>query len=214
MTKIDLISVMIVDDHIMFRAGLKALFSAFPDLELIAETGCKDEAIYLFKTFQPDVVLLDLMLPNMDGIAILRTFRAHNPHIRVIVLTSCANNICVHKALDAGAIGFLHKTVSSDKLVQAIRSAYAGRLTLSSKAMVDLILVTTNPPLQLGNNLTAREQEVLPLIVEGLNNDNIAKQLNISPATVNYHVGNILSKLRVSNRTKAAILAVKSNLVP
>lgn len=207
-----MIRVLIVDDHPMVRSGLKALLSAYDDLELAGEASNGVEAVRMCARLKPDVVLMDLVMPEMDGAAATQMIREQNPTIQVVVLTSFKEDELVQGALRAGAIGYLLKNVSADELASAIRAAHAGRPTLAPEATQALIHATTQPP-AVGSDLTEREREVLALMVQGLSNHDIASKLYVSQSTVKFHVSSILSKLYVNNRTEAVALAVKQKLV-
>jgi NarL family two-component system response regulator LiaR len=207
-----MIRVLLVDDHPMVRSGLTALLSAYDDLELAGEASNGAEAVRICARARPDVVLMDLMMPEMDGAAATRAIRAQHPTVQVIALTSFKEDDLVQGALKAGAIGYLLKNVSADDLARAIRAAAAGRPTLAPEATQALINATTHPPVP-GDELTEREREVLALMVEGLSNPGIAGKLYVSQSTVKFHVSSILSKLQVANRTEAVALAVKQRLV-
>lgn len=206
------IRVMIVDDHTMVRRGLATFLKVFDDLELAGEAGSAQAAIQLCAKLQPDVVLMDMVMPDMDGATATRLIRKQSPLIQVLALTSFKEEILVQSALQAGAIGYLLKDVSADELAQAIRSAHAGRATLSSEAAQALVHAASQPPAP-GFDLTERERVVLVLMVEGLNNTQIAGRLTVSPSTVKSHVSNILSKLGVASRTEAVSLALRHGLV-
>ena len=206
------IRVMLVDDHTMVRRGLSTFLSAFDDLELAGEAESGAAAIRLCGEILPDVILMDMVMPDMDGAAATRLIRQQFPQVQVIALTSFKEGDLVKNALEAGAIGYLLKDVSADELVDAIRAAHAGRATLSPEAAQALVETANQPPAP-GLDLTERELEVLALMVEGLNNTQIAGRLTISSSTVKSHVSNILSKLGVASRTEAVTLALRSRLI-
>ena len=207
------IRVLIVDDHAVVRSGLATFLQAFEDFELVGEAGDGAEALRVCAQFAPDVVLMDLLMPEMDGIAATRAIRERHPHAQVIALTSFQDQDRVQAALDAGALGYLLKNVSADDLARAIRSARAGRHTLAPEATQALIHAARRPPAP-GHDLTPREREVLALMVQGLNNAEIAKRLVVNRSTAKFHVSNILTKLGVQSRTEAVALALTHHLVP
>ena len=207
------IRVMLVDDHTMVRRGLATFLKVYDDLELAGEASSGQEAVQLCEQLHPDVVLMDMVMPDMDGAAATRMIRKKSPSIQVIALTSFKEGILIQSALQAGAIGYLLKDVSADELVQAIRAAHAGRSTLSPEAAQELVLAASQPPVP-GLDLTDREREVLALMIEGMNNTQIAAKLTVSPSTVKSHVSNILSKLGVAGRTEAVTLALRNHLIP
>jgi len=206
------IRVLIVDDHAMVRRGLATFLKVFDDLELAGEAASGQAAIQLCVELQPDVVLMDMVMPDMDGAAATRLIRGQSESIQVLALTSFKEGILVQSALQAGAIGYLLKDVSADELAQAIRAAHAGRATLSPEAAQALVHAASQAPAP-GLDLTERELAVLALMVEGLNNTQIAAKLSVSPSTIKSHVSNILSKLGVASRTEAVTLALRNHLI-
>ena len=207
------IRVMLVDDHAMVRRGLAAFLKVFDDLQLAGEAESGEVAIQLCAEVLPDVILMDMVMPDMDGAAATRAIRQQFPQVQVLALTSYKEGDLVKNALKAGAIGYLLKDVSADDLAGAIRAAHSGRATLSPQAAQALVETSTQPPPP-GLDLTEREREVLALMVEGLNNTQIAGRLVVSPSTIKSHVSNILYKLRVVSRTEAVTLALRSHLIP
>lgn len=208
------IRVMIVDDHAVVRSGLAAFLMAFDDLELVGQVGSGKEAVQLCPTLKPDVVLMDLVMPEMDGATATKLIRETCPHLQVIALTSFREDELVQGVLKAGAIGYLLKNVSADELASAIRSAYAGRPTLAPEAARVLISATVaQQHASVGSDLTEREREVLKLMVEGLTNNQIAERLVVSRSTVKFHVSSILSKMGVSSRTEAVAIALQNHLI-
>jgi NarL family two-component system response regulator LiaR len=212
MSESSLIRVLLVDDQPVVRSGLSAFLLVHDDLELVGEAAGGEEAVRLCEQAQPDVVLMDLMMPGMDGAEATRAIRERCPRTQVIALTSFKEEELIQGALRAGAIGYLLKNVTADELADAIRAACAGRPTLAPEAAQALIRATRRPP-ALGFDLTEREREVLGLLVEGLNNPQIADRLVVSRSTVKFHVSNILSKLAADSRTEAVALALQHNLM-
>ena len=206
------IKVMIVDDHPIVRDGLKNMLLAFDDLELVGEAGDGGEVLARCRQNPPDVILMDVFMPNMDGIAATRLILGQYPQMKVIMLTSSVEDSLVLDALQAGAAGFLLKNAAINTLAAAIRSVHAGQAALSPEATTALIHTRTGPR-KPGSDLSEREREVLALIIEGLSNEEIGERLVISPATARHHVSACLHKLGAANRAQAAALATKYHLV-
>jgi NarL family two-component system response regulator LiaR len=206
------IRVMLVDDHAMVRRGLATFIKVFDDLDLAGEAADGEAAIELCAQLAPDVVLMDIVMPGMDGVTATRAIRRQFPQIQIVALTSFKDKGLVQEVLQAGAIGYLLKDVSADTLAEAVRAAHAGRATLSPEAALALAHSAARPPTP-GHDLTERERDVLALLVEGLNNTQIADRLVVSPSTIKSHVSHILAKLGVASRTEAATLAVRHGLV-
>jgi NarL family two-component system response regulator LiaR len=203
------IRVMIVDDHVMVREGLKVLLSTAPDLEVVGEAATGEEAVRLVPLVEPDVVLMDIVMPVTNGAEATARIKKDHPLVQVVALTNYADGDLVEQTLSAGAISYLLKDSRPDALAQAIRDARRGRGTIDSSAMHS---VMTRQQDELGKDLTHREREVLVLLAAGMSNKEIAEQLTLSVGTVRLHVSNILTKLEAPNRTSAAILAVKHGL--
>lgn len=210
--EVQTIRVVVVDDHEMVRSGLATFLRVMPDLEFVGEAGTGEEALRVCQRIQPDVVLMDMVMPGMDGVAATRAVREQCPNARVIALTSFPEEDLVHRALEAGATGYLLKNVGASELAAAIRSAMRGKPTLAPEATQALIQRATRPAPP-GHDLSAREREVLALMKQGLSNRTIAERLVISPSTAEFHVSNILGKLGVTSRTEAVALAVKYGIV-
>ena len=206
------IRVMIVDDHAMVRRGLATFLTAFSDMRLAGEADSGEAAIGLCAELKPDVILMDMVMPQMNGPTAIRLIRQQFPKVRIIALTSFTEGDLIRDALEAGAIGYLLKDITADQLANAIRSAYQGRATLSPEATQSLV-ETASHPQPSTYTLTEREQAVLALMVEGLNNNQIAAKLVVSPSTVKSHVSAILAKLGVASRTEAVTLALRQGLV-
>lgn len=213
MTETKTVRVMLVDDHVVVRSGLSSFLLAYDDLELVGEASGGELAISLCQKMRPDVVLMDLMMPGMDGATATKLIREKCPEIQVIALTSFKEKELVEGALKAGAIGYLLKDVTAEELAAAIRSAAAGKPTLAPEAAQVLIQATRVPADTPGFDLTDREREVLTLMVEGLNNKQIAERLVVSVSTAKFHVSSILSKLNANSRTEAVSFALQNRLV-
>ncbi len=212
MPKAERIKVMIVDDHPIVRSGLATMLLAFDDLELVSEASSGDKALSICRQELPDVILMDMVMPGMDGLETTRKVLEQYPSVKIIILTSFTKDTMVQDALEAGATSYLLKDTSIDQLAEAIRSAYTGQPTLSPEATRALVN-SKSGPLSFDPDLTAREKQVLALIVEGLSNEEIADRLVISHATARHHVSACITKLGAANRTQAAVLAVKHNLI-
>ena len=212
MTNEDAIKVMVVDDHAVVRSGLTAFLLAYDDLDCVGEAGSGAEALRKVEKLQPDVVLMDLVMPEMDGAATTKAIRDAYPEIQVIALTSFKEEELVQAALQAGAIGYLLKDVSGDELANAIRAAHVGRPTLAPEAAKVLMHAATRP-MEPGEDLTLRERDILKLMTEGLSNPQIAARLVVSRSTVKFHVSNILLKLGAATRTEAVAMALQKHLV-
>ena len=206
------IRVMIVDDHAVVRSGLAAFLMVFDDLQLVGEASGGEHAVQRCQQVEVDVVLMDLMMPEMNGAEATSLIRQQCPNVRVIALTSYKEEELIQGALKAGAISYLLKNVTADELANAIRAAYEGRPTLAPEATAALIHAATRPAAP-QYDLTPRELEVLTLLVQGLNNPDIADKLVVSRSTVKFHVSSILSKLGVNGRTEAVALAIQEKLV-
>jgi NarL family two-component system response regulator LiaR len=206
------IRVMIVDDHQIVRDGLRMFLSVEQDMELVGEASNGGDALTLCAQTEPHVVLMDLVMPRMDGSEATTRIREAHPGVQVIALTSYAEQDLVQQALEAGAIAYVLKDIESEKLAEAIREANKGKVTLDPAAARALIESASQQP-KPGGDLTRREWDVLELLVEGYTNKQIAEALTISIGTVRFHVSNILSKLGASNRTEAAHIAQENGLV-
>lgn len=213
----DRIRVMVVDDHAMVRSGLRLFLMAFDDMILAGEASNGLEAVRMSEQTRPDVILMDLIMPVMDGIHATQEIVSRSPQTRVIALTSFVKPELIQEALDAGAVSFLLKDISASELAAAIRSAYEGRGLLSPEAVellkqMDLDEEPSAPPQPIFD-LTDREREVLGLMVSGQSNAEIAEQLVVSLSTVKYHVSKIFERLNAANRAEAVAMALQYRLV-
>jgi len=206
------IQVLLVDDHNVVRSGLATFLRAYEDLELVGEAKNGNEAVNFCHQQQPDVILMDLMMPIMDGISATRAILADYPEIKIIAMTSFDEANLVNEVLGAGAMSYLLKNITADELVKAIRDAVSGKSTLSPEA-VRVLIESTRPTKQPPCELTEREMEVLHLVVQGHSNQQIANALVITIATVKAHISNILAKLQVSSRSEAIAYAIKHKIV-
>lgn len=206
------IQVLLVDDHNVVRSGLATFLRAYEDLELVGEAKNGSEAVNFCHQHQPDVILMDLMMPVMDGISATRAILTDYPDIKIIAMTSFDEANLVNEVLGAGAMSYLLKNITAEELVKAIRDAVSGRPTLSPEAarvLIESTRITKHPPY----DLTEREMEVLHLVVEGQSNQQIANTMVITVATVKAHISSILSKLQVSSRAEASAYAIKHKIV-
>jgi len=206
------IKVMIVDDHPLVRHGINTVFKAYEDILPVAEAENGKEAIEMYEKHLPDIVLMDIMMPMIDGVEATELLVKKWPDIKIIALTSFNDSDLIKKALKAGAISYIIKNVSGAKLVKTIKDVHNGKFVLSSQA-TKILLSELREPTDENIKLTEREKEILTLIVEGLSNKDISKRLFLSISTVQFHISNILSKLGVSKRTEAVYLALKQKLV-
>ena len=207
------IRVLTVDDHAILRSGLELMLLAFEDIELVGEARSGSEALRLCSQLQPDVVLMDMMMPDMDGAATTQAIKEQYPDIQILVLSSFSDPTSVQQVMQAGAVGYLLKDVLIDELADGIRAAAAGESVLAPEAVQALVRGASPQTPQLGHDLTDRQLEILALLVEGLTNKEIAERLILSPYTVRNQVSEILSKLDTETRTEAATLAVRLGLV-
>lgn len=201
------ISVLIAEDHVVVREGLAALIGLEADIEVVAQAADGQEAVELFDKLRPQVTLVDLNMPVLDGAATITQIRRLEPKAKVIVLTTFGGDEDVYRALQAGACGYLLKDVLPDVLLETIRNAHAGKIIIAPELMQKLAERIG------GYDLTVREKEILALMVDGKGNQEIADSLFIAESTVKFHINNIFSKLGVSDRTQAVVRALKSGLV-
>ena len=210
----DRIRVLVVDDHVVVRRGIKALLATVDSVEVVGEAQDGVEALSKAGSLQPDVILLDLLMPRMDGIEVTERVMARNPEARILVLTSFAADDKVFPAIKAGALGYLLKDTGPEELVRAIHQVHEGESSLSPaiarKVLQELARPSNRPPTP--EPLTNREVEVLQVVAQGLSNQEIAEQLMISEATVRTHVSNILGKLQLASRTQATLYALREGL--
>jgi NarL family two-component system response regulator LiaR len=205
------IRVVVADDHALVRSGLATILGVFGDIELVGQASDGAEAVSLCEQTRPHVVLMDLVMPGMDGAAATREILRRCPATKVLVLTSFSDEALIEGALSAGAVGYLMKNISGDQLAAAIRGASVGKPTLAPEA-AEVLMHRVTAPERLGDDLTARERQVLTLLAEGLTNAEIADHLVVSLSTVKTHVSSVISKLGASSRTEAATIAVRHGL--
>ena len=209
------ISVLVADDHAIVRKGICALLATEPDIEVVGEAKDGRDAVEEARRLQPDVILMDLVMPGMDGLEAIRHITAHQPETRILVLTSFAGDDKVFPAIRAGALGYLLKDSGPEELVQAIHQVYRGKSSVHPTVARRLLQELSHPSGRGSEreSLTEREVEVLQLVAQGQSNRQISHQLAISEATVRTHVSNILAKLNLSSRTQAALYALQKGLV-
>lgn len=212
MAEKETIRVLIVDDHEMVRRGLSLFLRSFDDLELVGEATNGEEALKVCEDTKPHVILMDIVMPGGNGIEATRAIKEKHPHIHIVTLTSSSDMSNVTAAIQAGATSYLLKNISDDQLAHAIRAAKQGQRVLSPEATQALINAATRPT-EPTYRLTGREIEVLALMVQGLNNPEIAEKLYVSRSTVKYHISSIFAKLNVTNRSEAIALALRHDLV-
>jgi two-component system, NarL family, response regulator LiaR len=206
------IRILIADDHGMVRQGLRMFLGLDPELEVVGEASNGDEAVRMTRQLRPDVVVMDLVMPGMDGIAATKVIRGDLPETEVLALTSVLEDALVVGAVRAGAIGYLLKDLQGDELCRAIKAAAAGQVQLAPQAAARLMQEISSPGHS--ETLTERENEVLRLLVQGMSNKEIAHHLALGEKTIKTHISHILSKLGVQSRTQAALAAVRLGLVP
>lgn len=209
------IRVLIADDHAIVREGLRAVLESKADMEIVAEAANGAQAVPLALEIQPDVILMDLLMPVKSGIEAIHEIRRQNPDARILVLTSYADNEQVFSAIRSGALGYLLKESSPQELIEAIRCVHRGEPSLHPAVARKLILGFSQETKaeNEANPLTERELEVLKLVARGLTNPEIASSLNVGEGTVRFHVSNILTKLQLENRTQAVLFALRKGLV-
>jgi NarL family two-component system response regulator LiaR len=206
------IRVLIADDHALVRNGLKMFLDTWADIEVVGQAANGQEAIDECNQLKPDVVLMDLMMPQMDGIAAARAILHSNPTIRIIALTSFKEDERIYTAVKAGIVGYLLKDCTPEELASAVRDVYAGKITIPGEYLQAALRVAENLNSR-QFQLSEREHDVLLLIVRGFSNRQIAHNLTLGESTVKFHVSNILSKLGVATRAEAVALAIQHNLV-
>ncbi len=210
------IRVLIADDHAIVRRGLRTLIASQRDMEVVAEAVDGLEAVLKARAVQPDVILMDMVMPRQDGATAIREIKKENPQARILVLTSFAEDDKIFPAIKSGALGYLLKDTETDQLLQAIRDVNDGKSsldpTVALRVIRELAHASDLPPTE--DPLSARELEVLQLVAQGLTNQEIAEQLILGERTVGNHISSILSKLHLANRTQAALYALREGIAP
>lgn len=210
------IRILIADDHAIVRRGLRTLITSQSDMELVGEAVNGLEAVLQSRTLEPDVILMDMVMPRQDGASAIREIKKENPHARILVLTSFAEDDKIFPAIKSGALGYLLKDAETDQLLQAIRDVNNGKFSLDPNVALRVVRELTHtsdlPPT--ADPLTERELEVLQLVAQGLTNQEIAEQLVLGERTVGNHISSILSKLHLANRTQAALYALREGIAP
>jgi two-component system, NarL family, response regulator LiaR len=208
------IRILIADDHGVVREGLRALIATEPGMELIGEAENGDQAVALAQKLRPDILLLDMVMPGMNGLEVIELVKRNLPGMRIVVLTSFSEDDLVFPAIKSGADGYLLKNTAPRALLQAIREVHAGNPSMSPTVAAKLMRELQRPPSlpPTGDPLTAREVEVLRLVAHGLSNEEIAEKLVLTEGTVRAHMSSVLSKLHLANRTQAALYALREGL--
>jgi NarL family two-component system response regulator LiaR len=208
------IRLLVVDDHTVVREGLAAILANYPDIEVIGQAADGIQAVEIIKKEKPDVVLLDMMMPNQDGLTSIPKIKEASPNTRILVVTAFAENDMVYQAIKAGALGYILKDATRDQLLQAVRDVDQGRASLQPSIAVKLIQEINHPTelLYTADPLTRRELETIRLIARGLSNQEIADELVVNERTIAKYVSSILDKLQLANRTQAALYALREGI--